>query len=687
MRVRVSLAIVCLLSALTFTGCSSTFEPETAVTTQTPLGTLQGSAFGGRSPITSAHIFVFAASTNGYGITTTGTNGAGSPSLLVNNANTTQDLVSTDLGYGDYYVTTDANGAFSITGDYTCTSGTQVYLYSSGGIAIPGGAQNPQASLMALLGQCPASGTLAGSIGYIYMNEVSTVAAAYAIAGFGYDPVHIGSGNTALGKAGLATAFTNAAQLYNLFAPPNPSIISSSGARSTTPGSGTNGGTGTVPQTELNTLANFLVACINSANTATASTAQCNLLRAYATSNGVAGTVVTAPAVTGYSTNAPHDTATAIMNIAHHPMANISNLCALQGSGPAAAYTPALACTSPYPNDFTVGLTFTGNSLTASTGPVHQLAVDGSGNIWVASPTATKLGKFSPLGVPSVTGGYTVASMNRASSIAIDAASAYIWIANNSSTSTTVSRFTVATTASTSFPAGTGPFDVAIDGTGNIWIVNSGGTNITKLSSTGSTLATTTATNLDGPTSLAIEPGLTGVVWVANGFTSGAGNNVGYIPNTGATGYSDTLGSTYYAYGNAIDASGNIWFGNLPESAGATVSKLNAAATSGTNFALNSNTNSSPENLAIDGNGNIWVVDVGIDSLFEMSNSGTVLTPTTGVALNSSAIPASLAIDGSGNLWYTTTNDADLHELVGAAAPVATPLAYAVANSVLGTRP
>ncbi len=34
---------------------------------------------------------------------------------------------------GDYYVTTGSDGSFSISGDYTCTAGQQVYLYAVGG--------------------------------------------------------------------------------------------------------------------------------------------------------------------------------------------------------------------------------------------------------------------------------------------------------------------------------------------------------------------------------------------------------------------------------------------------------------------------------------------------------------------------------------------------------------------------
>ena len=80
-----------------------------------------------------------------------------------------------------------------------------------------------------------------------------------------------------------------------------------------------------------------------------------------------------------------------------------------------------------------------------------------------------------------------------------------------------------------------------------------------------------------------------------------------------------------------------------------------------------------------------------------MNNSGALLTSSTGYtpitdASGQNAGPDAVAIDGSGNVWYTISEDSadsasPLRELIGAAIPVATPLAYGVAHSKLGTRP
>src|ERR1035441_6656428 len=120
-------------------------------------------------------------------------------SVLTNNpSNSGQD------GNGNYYVTTDANGNFTITGDYSCAAGQQVYLYALGGTQ--GGIANAAAGLLAALGNCPGTaGTTNDSFSsglYVVVNEASTIAAAYAFAGFATDATHVSSLGTALAQIG-----------------------------------------------------------------------------------------------------------------------------------------------------------------------------------------------------------------------------------------------------------------------------------------------------------------------------------------------------------------------------------------------------------------------------------------------------------------------------------------------------
>src|SRR5271166_5653949 len=137
---RVFWAVVPISCALLLSGCSSapvrTANP--VQTSQVQGAALHGKVHGGQQPIVGAGVYLYAANTTGYG-------GLGIPASSSN--------ASISLLKSPGYVTTDSNGNFSITGDYTCPSAsTQVYLYSIGGN--PGAGTNSAASLLAGLGSC-----------------------------------------------------------------------------------------------------------------------------------------------------------------------------------------------------------------------------------------------------------------------------------------------------------------------------------------------------------------------------------------------------------------------------------------------------------------------------------------------------------------------------------------------------
>jgi hypothetical protein len=143
---------------LLLSGCSGVLVASTIQTSSVQGVTLQGRVHGGQQPIQQASVYLYAAGVSGYG-------GASVP-LLKNP------------------VTTDQGGNFTITNDYSCTPGQQVYLYAVGGN--PGAGTNSAAGLLAAIGACPAAGVFSNSM-FIFMNEVSTVATAYALAGYATD--------------------------------------------------------------------------------------------------------------------------------------------------------------------------------------------------------------------------------------------------------------------------------------------------------------------------------------------------------------------------------------------------------------------------------------------------------------------------------------------------------------------
>jgi hypothetical protein len=627
MRV-VPAAVLCVpLMSLLFllTGCSS--DPSVATpapATPTPGNnlTVSGSVHHGQMPISGAHVYLFAANITGYG--------QPSVSLLDSSLTGASDSIGA-------YVTTATDGSFSMDGGYTCAANAQVYVYALGGNA--GTGVNSAAGLLADLGACPGSGNFNTSVPVIWVNEVSTIAAAYAMAGFAADATHVSSSGTSLARTGLGNAFANAANL---------AAISSGAALATTPA-----GNGTVPQSTINTLADILGACIGSVGP---SSKTCSTLLMNASSSGPSGAV-------------PTDTATAAINIAHNAATNVATLYALAAATP--LFNPSL---STQPNDFSVGLNFTGGGLSES----QRIVIDGSGNAWVINMSSVT--EFSSSGaVLSGANGYTAGGINGPQGIAIDA-SGNAWVANSFGGNVVElsSSGSVLSGANGYFRnGGVGdPESIAFDSYGNAWIANLYST-VSELSGSGTAISPINGfagPGLDYLITIAISG--TGEVWTV----SQPDNTVTVLSNSGSilsgpNGY--TGGGINEPWQMALDGSGNAWIAN---GTGNSVSKLSSsgAALSGS-FGYTGGGLYSPTGIAIDGAGNAWVANFFGSTVVELSNSGSVLSGSKGYT-GGGVDPNAIAIDCSGNVWTTNPGTAgSVTELIGAATPVVTPL---VANLI-----
>lgn len=630
-------SVAMLLSACAGMPVSTTSNNDSA-----PGTVLHGIVHGGQNPIVGAHVYLYAINNTGYGgpgIAPSATNA--SVSLLHSAANTNAD------NNGNYFVTTDKYGSFSISSDYTCPSNyAHIYYYVSGGDPGLGSGVN---SAITLVAPAPACNATANT----YINEISTVASVYAFAGFASDPTHVSSSNTTLAATGLANSAATLANLEDL----NQSF-----ALASTPA-----GNGTVPQQEINTLANILAACINS--TGPAST-QCSTLFSNATSNGV---------------NAP-DTATAALNIAHNPGPGptiMGNLFGLQT--PSSPFQSAL---SSAPNDFTIAISYSGAGMN---GPV-PVVIDKSGDVWVgnAASGANSVSELSPIGAPiSTSAGYTGAGIQDPYSMAIDK-SGNVWTANVTPNSLSEISSTGTPAANSPYTGGglNAPNSIAFDSLGHAWVVNNVGASLSEFSSTGSPISTAPGDQGGGinnnPLCLAMDA--LGNIWVSDSITlgalsefysSGASAGTAISPSTGYTG-----GGLADPVGVAIDANGNVWVADSSSS----TSRLSLFGSAGTPISSSTGYTGGglnvPEGIAIDGAGNVWVANRNStatsapypdSSISEFSSSGIALSPDAGyqAGLN---ISLSLAIDGSGNVWTTNSNLNTVTEFVGAASPVVTPI-------------
>jgi sugar lactone lactonase YvrE len=635
---RIPVAGASALLSLALTGC-------TIATTSSPTASsgaaIRGIVHGGQQPIVGAHVYLFAANTTGYG-------GAG---IAASSSNASISLLSAaSTGVSDSigaYVPTGAGGSFTITGAYTCTPNSQVYLYVLGGN--PGAGTNSAAGLMAILGNCPSGGSFAAATPVVVVNEVSTVAAAYAFAGFATDATHVSSSGTALAQTGIANAFANAANLYNV----SGGLI----ALSTTPA-----GNGAVPQSRLNTLANILSTCVNSSG-----------------ANSVSCTTLFSSAMNG--SIMPSDTATAAINIAHNPGANVANLFSLSTASPPFAPTLSVA-----PNDFTIAISFTGGGLSQ---PV-DVAIDGSDNVWVTNGTAESISEFAPNGSalsPSTGftgGGLSGTITNVVNGIAVDTAGA-IWIANPTGS---LSKFSANGSPISGISGYTGgglniPDLLAVDASNNIWTGNRGNYSVSEFSSTGTPISGVngyTGGGLASPSGIAVDA--SGNIWAADNGISGqnGGNSLSKLTSAGASvsgiaGY--TGGGLLNPFALAIDPQGNIWTtdtnGDINKSYGA----LSEFTSSGVPISGSSPYSGGGLNgiagIAIDSAGNVWAANSNGNSISEFNSTGTAVTGSSGYRAGLSS-PAFLAIDGAGDVWVTNLGNNSISEFIGLAAPVVTPI-------------
>jgi hypothetical protein len=416
------------------TGCTSGFNASSPPVVQ-PGVALKGAVHGGQQPIAGAAVYLYAANTTAY-------------------SGATSNLLTSP-------VFSDAGGNFSLTGKYNCTPGQQFYIVSVGGN--PGAGVNSAAALMAGLGDC--SNLNANT--FIQINEVTTVATAYALAPFMADYAHVGS--SATNTAGLSRAFQNVNKLANISSGFAGGPMLPAGA--------------TLPTAEIYTLANIVAACINSTGGVAGDGSACGTLFADVTPAG--GT-------------APVDAIGLALALAKNPTLNVG--LTFNYATATSPFNPQLASA---PSDWTLSITYSAGGLNHP----KTTTVDTAGNIWVANSGNNTVSLISQTGAPVSGSPFSGNGLNAPAVVAIDS-TGNAWVANKGGSA--VSAFTASGTAMSGSPfngSGTisAPSAIAIDAPGNIWIANSGNKTITELNSGGGYMYQSSST-ATAPSSIAINP-------------------------------------------------------------------------------------------------------------------------------------------------------------------------------------
>lgn len=212
-------------------------------------------------------------------------------------------------------VTTDVTGHFSITGLYSCTDATEVYITATGGDAVPT-SNNNNIALITALGPCD---TLNQHLP-IVVNELTTIAAVNALAPYMSSYTAIGSSNEDI--SALDAAFALAMQLVNP-------------ATGTSPGLNVPNGYA-APTGEIDTLGNAVATCFESGSGPAGDNSACGTF--YSLTSPLGGVP-------------PTNTAAALLNLANNPDLNTASIYQLSSaSGP---FQPQL---SAVPVNFRIAL-------------------------------------------------------------------------------------------------------------------------------------------------------------------------------------------------------------------------------------------------------------------------------------------------------------------------------------------
>lgn len=687
-KAKVLLLALATSAAVITTGCGMGIN-DVPVAKDTSVAGLNGIVHGGPNAITQATVNLYATATAAYG--------------------TSSSLLAT--------ATSDANGAFTFSSALPCPAGQQAYVTIVGG-QTGGNANNPQSLLMAALGPCAGISTST----VIYVSEVTTVAAGYALSNFmgisgstvnisapatnnAVTPSCTGTGSSMTCSAsGLAHAFLNALNLANsvsLTGTPLPT----GQAYTTVPGNSNS----VVPTLLLNTLGNVLQACVNS-------------------TGGVAGDGTTAcgnlftdtmpPTTSTASPVTPTNTLQAVINLAKYPTLTPANVSALYSVATAQTFfTPALAAV---PSDYSMAITYKGptpatafytfftvldiadnsysfNETGNGSGPLSVAAMTSNGTSLYQGPTIAA-SVFCSAGSPCAAGVDTVG---------------HLWLANTTSTNKNVYEINTAdgTLANTfALATTTAPNSAAVDKFNNVFVTSANITanDLYELPSGGSAFAAVTAggtaetQTVASPEYIAVSPD--GSVWNTN--YNASNTTITYNQNTAGTATpafanaaltSQLSSTTNSPYGITFDASGNAWVNDVKtlfQVAPGASTPTNTYTISGTGG--NAGTVGNPVQatsarfLAIDGDGNIFTSDNGKNSVYQFypgTHNFIYMIPCTGnsgtaciTAGQRVAAARNVVTDSTGSIWVSdpsaTVGNGNIAQIIGTAAPAWGQLSY-----------
>jgi sugar lactone lactonase YvrE len=281
----------------------------------------------------------------------------------------------------------------------------------------------------------------------------------------------------------------------------------------------------------------------------------------------------------------------------------------------------------------------------------QDVAVDGSGNVFVADTTAVK---EIPVGCGNTSCVLTLAasfSFNNLPGIAVDG-SGNIFVADYGASKVyeiqAAGGYTTVNTLGGSFSFSS-PTGVAVDGSGNVFVADTNNNAVEEILAAGGYMTVNTlGGGFTAPQGVAVDGS-------ANVYVADSNNNAvkQIAPGCGSASCVATLGGGFnQPTGVLVDGNGNIFIGDTGNNA---VKQMPAGCGSASCVVTLATGFNFPHGVSVDGSGNVYVADSGNTAVVKLdfANAPSLTFASTAVGSTSSDSPQTVTVTNIGNAALT----------------------------------